>query len=56
VRELDGRPIGSGARGPVTSAIQSAFFAAVAARTPEFAHWLHPVAPAGVELAHVARQ
>lgn len=40
VREVDGRPIGAGARGPVTAAIQSAYDTAVRGRDPRFEHWL----------------
>jgi branched-chain amino acid aminotransferase len=43
IREVDGRAIGAGARGPVTEAIQKTFFGAVAGRKPEYRHWLHPV-------------
>ncbi len=43
VREVDGKAIGAGARGPVTEAIQQTFFDAVAGRRPEYRHWLHPV-------------
>jgi branched-chain amino acid aminotransferase len=43
IRELDGRPIGAGSRGPVTEKIQSMFFDAVNGRVPKFKHWLTPV-------------
>ncbi|MGH9768751.1 MAG: branched-chain amino acid transaminase [Blastocatellia bacterium] len=43
IREVDGRAIGAGARGPITEAIQKTFFDAVAGRRPEYRHWLHPV-------------
>jgi branched-chain amino acid aminotransferase len=43
IREVDGRAIGNGARGPVTEAIQKTFFDIVAGRRPEYRHWLHPV-------------
>jgi branched-chain amino acid aminotransferase len=43
VREVDGQPIGDGARGPVTEAIQKSFFDVVAGRRPEYHHWLCPV-------------
>jgi branched-chain amino acid aminotransferase len=43
IRELDGRPIGSGQRGPVTEKIQSAFFDAVNGRTAKYREWLTPV-------------
>ncbi|HUN93740.1 MAG TPA: branched-chain amino acid transaminase [Burkholderiaceae bacterium] len=40
IRELDGRPIGSGTRGPVTARIQAAFFDAVNGRNPKYSSWL----------------
>lgn len=40
VREVDGRPLGSGERGPVTAAVQAAYDDAVHGRDPRFAHWL----------------
>jgi branched-chain amino acid aminotransferase len=43
IREVDGRAIGAGGRGPVTEAIQKRFFDIVAGRRPEYRHWLHPV-------------
>ena len=43
IREVDGRAIGAGARGPVTEAIQKMFFEIVAGRRPEYRRWLHPV-------------
>jgi len=43
IRELDGRPIGAGRRGPVTEKIQAAFFDAVNGRTPRYREWLTPV-------------
>ena len=43
IRELDGRVIGSGRRGPLTEKIQSAFFDAVNGRTPRYREWLTPV-------------
>ncbi|MEW5888994.1 MAG: branched-chain amino acid transaminase [Pseudomonadota bacterium] len=44
IRELDGRQIGAGKRGPVTARIQSLFFDVVAGRVPAHAEWLTPVA------------
>ena len=44
IRELDGRAIGEGRRGPITEKIQSAFFDIVQGRNPKYAHWLTPVA------------
>lgn len=43
IRELDGRTIGEGRRGPVTTRIQSRFFELVNGRVPEHADWLAPV-------------
>jgi branched-chain amino acid aminotransferase len=43
IRELDGRPIGAGRRGPVTEKIQAAFFDAVNGRTPKYREWLTAV-------------
>jgi len=40
IRELDGRTIGTGRRGPVTEKIQAAFFDAVNGRTPKYREWL----------------
>lgn len=43
VRELDDRPIGNGTRGPVTTAIQQAFFDQVEGRRDAYPEWLTPV-------------
>jgi len=43
IRELDNRTIGSGARGPVTEKLQTAFFDAVSGKSAQYAHWLAPV-------------
>jgi branched-chain amino acid aminotransferase len=40
IRELDGRVIGKGYRGPVTERIQSRFFEVVAGRAERYRHWL----------------
>lgn len=40
IRELDGRAIGTGARGPLTEKFQSMYFDAVKGRRPENADWL----------------
>jgi len=40
IRELDGRKIGPGKRGPVTEKLQSRFFDAVHGRIPEYSDWL----------------
>jgi branched-chain amino acid aminotransferase len=44
VRELDGTPIGSGRRGPVTERIQRTFFDATSGRDARYADWLRHVA------------
>ena len=43
IRELDGRVIGNGTRGPITEKLQSAFFDIVSGRNPKYHHWLTPV-------------
>jgi len=43
IRELDGRVIGSGRRGPVTQKLQAMFFDVVNGRSAKYAHWLTPV-------------
>ncbi|MCS7100270.1 MAG: aminotransferase class IV, partial [Burkholderiaceae bacterium] len=43
IREVDGRPIGKGVRGPVTEKIQAAFFDVVNGRNPKYKHWLSKV-------------
>ncbi len=43
IREIDGRQIGAGERGPVTTRIQKAFFDAVSGKTPKYHHWLSKV-------------
>jgi branched-chain amino acid aminotransferase len=43
IRELDGRVIGSGTRGPVTTKIQKLFFDVVAGRVAKHKDWLSPV-------------
>jgi branched-chain amino acid aminotransferase len=40
IRELDGRAIGQGRRGPVTERIQSRFFEVVNGRAEKYRHWL----------------
>jgi branched-chain amino acid aminotransferase len=44
IREVDGRTIGEGRRGPVTARIQRAFFDAVAGKAEKHRDWLTPVA------------
>jgi branched-chain amino acid aminotransferase len=43
IRELDGRQIGAGKRGPITTKIQSLFFDVVNGKVPAHADWLSPV-------------
>src|SRR6267378_2818521 len=43
IRELDGRTIGEGARGPVTTRIQKLFFDVVAGKVAKHKDWLSPV-------------
>jgi branched-chain amino acid aminotransferase len=43
IRELDGRVIGAGSRGPITEKIQSAFFDIVNGRNPKYHAWLTPI-------------
>jgi branched-chain amino acid aminotransferase len=43
IRELDGRQIGAGSRGPVTEKLQSLFFDVVSGKATKYKHWLTPV-------------
>lgn len=43
IRELDGRKIGSGQRGPITEKLQANYFAQVRGQRSEFPEWLSPV-------------
>ncbi|MFN6169379.1 MAG: branched-chain amino acid transaminase [Burkholderiales bacterium] len=43
IRELDGRIIGNGARGPITEKLQAAFFDIVYGRNAKYHSWLTPV-------------
>lgn len=43
VIELDHRPIGGGAIGPITRQLHHAYFAAVRGNDDRFAHWLTPI-------------
>jgi branched-chain amino acid aminotransferase len=43
IRELDGRVIGQGKRGPVTEKMQSMYFDAVKGKSMEHSEWLTPV-------------
>jgi branched-chain amino acid aminotransferase len=44
IRELDGRVIGTGERGPLTERFQSAYFAQVRGQRDAFPEWLTPLA------------
>jgi branched-chain amino acid aminotransferase len=43
IREVDGRTVGAGKRGPVTEKLQSMFFDVVNGRSEKYRHWLHYV-------------
>jgi branched-chain amino acid aminotransferase len=43
IREVDGRVIGQGSRGPITEKIQSLFFDVVNGRNAKYKHWLTKV-------------
>jgi branched-chain amino acid aminotransferase len=43
IRELDGRAIGSGSRGPLTEQLQSIYFDTVRGRESRYGAWLTPV-------------
>jgi len=51
IRELDGKRIGQGKRGPVTEKIQRSFLAVVAGEDARYSKWLHPVAGQPVAVA-----
>jgi branched-chain amino acid aminotransferase len=40
IRELDGRMIGEGRRGPITTALQSLYFNAVQGKESDYMNWL----------------
>ena len=44
VREIDDRQIGAGRPGPITQELQRRFQAVIHGETPEYRHWLTPVA------------
>jgi branched-chain amino acid aminotransferase len=44
IREVDGRTIGEGRRGPITSELQAAFFDCVTGKSENHSEWLSPVA------------
>ncbi len=43
IRELDGRQIGAGHRGPITTKLQALFFDVVNGKVPARANWLTPI-------------
>ncbi len=43
IREVDGRQVGIGSRGPITAQLQSAFFDIVKGKNPKYNHWLTTV-------------
>jgi branched-chain amino acid aminotransferase len=43
IRELDQRQIGAGKAGPITKALQKAFFDVVTGKDRKHKHWLTPV-------------
>jgi branched-chain amino acid aminotransferase len=51
IRSVDGIQIGAGKRGPVTQALQSAFFGLFEGRTPDKWGWLEPVDGKAVKAA-----
>ena len=55
IRELDGRAIGAGRRGPITEKLQKAFFDVVAGKNKEYAKWLTPVGKLGAPVSKAAK-
>jgi branched-chain amino acid aminotransferase len=47
--ELDGRKIGSGKRGPITTVIQRTYFDATLGRSDRYRDWLYPVEQSKIE-------
>lgn len=43
VREVDGRTVGAGKRGPLTAKLQAMFFDVVNGKSEKYRHWLHNV-------------
>ncbi|MFO1360927.1 MAG: branched-chain amino acid transaminase [Burkholderiales bacterium] len=56
IREVDGRTIGAGRRGPVTARIQKAFFDLVNGKNRRYRHWLTPVPAAPAKAKAKARK
>jgi branched-chain amino acid aminotransferase len=44
IREVDGRTVGSGRRGPLTTDLQARYFDLVRGKLAEYPQWLTPVA------------
>jgi branched-chain amino acid aminotransferase len=44
IKEIDGRIIGNGKRGPITEKIQTTFFKAIKGELPKYSHWLTHIA------------
>ncbi len=44
IREVDGRTVGSGRRGPLTTELQARYFDLVRGKRAEYPEWLAPVA------------
>lgn len=51
IREVDGKVIGKGVRGPVTADIQRVFFDATAGRDRRYKLWLHPIGSVSDEIS-----
>lgn len=56
IRAIDGLTIGEGRRGPMTAALQEAFFGLFSGRTPDRHDWLDLVSAEPVEVAESARE
>lgn len=52
IREVDGKQIGTQARGPITEKLQKVFFTATAGREPRYRHWLHQVKQPAIAAMH----
>jgi len=55
IREVDGRTVGAGKRGPVTAKLQKAFFDLVKGKNKRHAKWLAPVAAKKSAAGRVAK-
>jgi len=56
IREVDGRAIGAGRRGPVTTKLQKAFFELVNGKNKKYGAWLIPVAEGKAKSAKKAKR